>query len=118
MLSFYAVSLRVLILIHLLLRMTFLSDLILEAVLPQPVVSDCVLEWWVPPNDSTCWKWNKQGSSPSAQIGNQKGCDFTLYEIVVCECDPYYREVSWDLSCHGLEIEDMDLKNNYFVLCA
>merc|ERR1719253_2321254 len=45
-----------------------------EAVPDPPVVANCATAGWMPPDDSTCWQWNKQGSSPQVQIGNQKGC--------------------------------------------
>merc|ERR1719296_587017 len=86
-----------------------------EAVPDPPVVANCATAGWVPPDDSTCWQWKKQGSSPQVQIGDQKGCDFQLCENAVCACDSYCCDVSWDLSCRGFEIEDGDLKDNYFV---
>lgn len=70
----------------------------------------CDVEEWSPPNDSNCWKWNDMEKGSALQ----KGCDYQSCQDVVCFCDPYCCQVSWDLSCRGFEMTDSGFYDNPF----
>jgi len=74
------------------------------------LVPICEKENWYAPSYSNCWKYNEPNGSNLIITENQKGCDHDLCEQEVCACDSYCCEVSWDLSCRGIQVED-----NYFV---
>lgn len=62
---------------------------------------------FIPPPDSTCWKWNTV-----KQFGEQKGCDDVPCQEAVCACDPYCCTESWDLSCRGYSKDPSKPKDN------
>jgi len=80
----------------------------------------CEKQNWTPPDDSTCWKWNVVQNNTSMSITKnnlilQKGCDYKLCQDVVCDCDSYCCDVSWDLSCRGVQMSlNAGNADNYF----
>jgi len=53
----------------------------------------------VPPDNSSCWQWEKY--TGEAYTNPQIGCDYQPCQDAVCGCDTYCCDTAWDLSCRG-----------------
>merc|ERR1719232_274080 len=73
---------------------------------------------FLPPDDSTCWKWWEPPADGILQEGDNptKGCNYKPCQDAICQFDKYCCDTAWDLSCRGYHLHSSDtVDNNYFV---